>query len=61
VRGPDCTREVGEEEERSLQRRDENRIETRVVRRDLRAQLRDPALDLLGGEVRLADAEVVAQ
>jgi hypothetical protein len=61
VRRTDCARKVGEEEERSLQRRDEDRIETRIVSRDLRAQLRDAALDLLGGEVRLADPKVVAQ
>jgi len=61
VRRTDRAREVGEEEERAFQRRDEDGIETRVVRRDLRAQLRDAPLDLLGGEVRLADAEVVSQ
>jgi hypothetical protein len=61
VRRTDRTREVGEEEERSLQRRDEDRVEARIVRRDLRAELRDAALDLLGREVRLADPEVVAQ
>jgi hypothetical protein len=61
VRRTDCAREVGEEEERPLQRRHEDRIEAGVVGRDLRTELRDAALDLLGGEVRLADPEVVAQ
>jgi hypothetical protein len=36
VRRTDRPREVGEEEERSLQRRDEDRIKARVVGRDLR-------------------------
>src|SRR5262249_500939 len=56
-----CAREVGEEEERSLQRRDEDWIEALVVSPDLRAKLPGGALNLLGGEVRLADPEVVAQ
>jgi hypothetical protein len=61
VRRADRAREVREEEERSFERSDEDRIEPRVVGRDLRAELGDAALDLPGGEVRLADPEVVAQ
>jgi hypothetical protein len=61
VRRADRTREVREEEKRSLERRDEDRIEPGVVGRDLCSELGDAALDLLGGEVRLADPEVVAQ
>ena len=61
VRGPDRAREVREEEQGALERRDEHRIESRIIARDLRAQLGDAALYLLGGEVRLADPEVVAQ
>jgi hypothetical protein len=51
-------REVGDEDERRLERRDEDRLEVLVVGCDLRAELFDPALDLLTGEVDLADAFV---
>jgi hypothetical protein len=61
VRRPDRTREVREKEQRALERCDEHRVEPRVVGRNLRAELGDAALDLLGREVRLADPEVVAQ
>jgi hypothetical protein len=48
-------REIGEEDEAGLERRDEQRLETVVVGRDLRSELLDPALDLLVAEVDLAN------
>jgi hypothetical protein len=51
-------REIGEEDEAGLERRDEQRLEAVVVGRDLRAELRDAALDLLAAEVDLANAGV---
>ena len=59
VRGPDRAREVREEEQGALERRDEQWVEAGIIGRDLGAQLADARLDLLGGEVRLADAQVV--
>jgi hypothetical protein len=50
--------QVGDEDERGLQRGDEDRLETVVVGGDLRAELLDSRLQLLGGEVDLADALV---
>jgi hypothetical protein len=41
-------REIGDEDERRLQRRDENRLQAVVVIGDLRAQLPDTGLNLLG-------------
>jgi hypothetical protein len=61
VHHPDRAREVGDEEQRALQRGDEHEVEPGVVGRDLGAELGDARLDLLAREVRLADAEVVAQ
>jgi hypothetical protein len=52
--------EVGDEDERGLQRGDEDRLEAVVVGGDLRAELFDAGLELLGGEVDLADALVDA-
>jgi len=57
----DGPRKVGGEEQRAFERCDENQVEPGVVLGNLRAQLDDARLDLLGGEVRLADAQVVAQ
>jgi hypothetical protein len=51
-------REVGDEDQRGLQRGDEDRLEPVVVDRDLGAQLLDPLVDLVGGEVDVADALV---
>jgi hypothetical protein len=48
-------RKVGDEDDRRRERRDENRLATLVVGSDLRSELRDPALDLLLGEVDLPD------
>jgi hypothetical protein len=48
-------REVGNEDERRLQRGDEDRLEAVVVCGDLRSELLDPGLDLLPREVDLAD------
>jgi hypothetical protein len=49
------TGEVGDEDERGLQRGDEDGLEPVVVDGDLGAQLLDPAVDLLGGQVDVAD------
>jgi hypothetical protein len=57
VRDRDRAREVGDEEERPFQRRDEDRVEALVVAGDLGAELGDARLDLLRGQVRLADLE----
>jgi hypothetical protein len=51
-------REVGEEDEARLQRRDEERLETVVVGRDVGTELLDSALDLVPAEVDLADPAV---
>jgi hypothetical protein len=59
VQQRDRPREVGSEEERALERRDENEIEAAVIGGDLSAELGDTPLDLLGGEVCLADAQIV--
>jgi hypothetical protein len=55
----DRTRQVGDEKQRTFERRDEQQIETGVVGGDLGAQFADARLDLLGGEVGLADAQFV--
>jgi hypothetical protein len=57
VRDPNCAREVGDEEERALERRDQDRVESLVVRRDLGAELGDPRLDLVGREKCVPDAQ----
>ena len=57
VRDLDGAREVGDEEERALERRDQDGVATLVLRRDLGAELRDARLDLLGREKRVADAQ----
>jgi hypothetical protein len=59
VQQRDRAGEIGGEEERALQRRDEDEVEAGVIGGDLGAELADAPLDLLGGEVRLADAQVV--
>jgi hypothetical protein len=59
VQQRDRAREVGGEEERTFEGRDEEEIEAGVVGGDLGAELADALLDLRGGEVRLADAQVV--
>jgi hypothetical protein len=51
--------EVGDEEQRPLERRDEDRVEPRVVGGDRGAELGDPRADLLLRQVRLADLEPV--
>jgi hypothetical protein len=56
VRDLECAREVGQEDEARLQRRDKDRIEVDVVTCDLRRELPDAAADLLAREVDLADA-----
>jgi hypothetical protein len=49
-------REVGQEDEARLQRRDQDGVGVRVVERDLGRQLANAAADLLAREVDLADA-----
>jgi hypothetical protein len=51
-------REVGDEDDRRLQRGDEDWLAALVVGGDLRAELGDPRLDLLLREVDLADPGV---
>ena len=51
-------RQVGEEDDARLQRRDEQRVTLAVVVRDLASELADPELDLRGGEVAVADAGI---
>jgi hypothetical protein len=50
--------QVGEEDERRLQRADQQRLAAVVVVGDLGAELGDAGRELLGGEVDLADQEV---
>jgi hypothetical protein len=49
-------REVGEEDDRSLQRRDEQRVAAGVVGGDVGGEPADAVGDLVGREVDLADA-----
>jgi hypothetical protein len=51
-------REVGKEDEARLERRDEQRLEAVVVRRNLRSEFGDPASNLVPAEVDLADPMV---
>jgi hypothetical protein len=51
VRDRDRAREVGREDERPLQDRDQDEVAVRVVVRDLAAELADARPDLLLGEV----------
>jgi hypothetical protein len=60
VQDRDRACQVGEEDEARLQGGDQNRLSAVVVGRDLGAQLSDAERDLVGGEVDLADARVVA-
>jgi hypothetical protein len=57
VRDLNCARQVRDEEERALERRDQDGVESFVVRRDLGAELSDPCLDLLGREKGVPDAQ----
>jgi hypothetical protein len=58
VRDRDGTREVGDEEEAGLERCDEQRVPSLVLERQLAAELTDARVELLAGEVDLADARV---
>jgi hypothetical protein len=53
---PDRAREIRDEDEAGLQRRDEQRFESVVVARDVAAELADACLQLLAREVDLAEA-----
>jgi hypothetical protein len=50
----DRTREVGQEDEAGLQQRDEQQVAVGVLAGDLRAELADAGLELLGREEDLA-------
>jgi hypothetical protein len=50
--------EIGDKDDRGLQRGDQDRLATLVVGGDLGAELLDPALDLLPREVDLPDPRV---
>ena len=54
-------REVREEDDARLQRRDEERLGSTVVPGDLVAELPDARMDLVGGEVDVADAGIARQ
>jgi hypothetical protein len=54
----DRPREIGDEDDRRLQRGDEYRLEPVVVGSDLSPELRDSGLDLRGGEVDVSDTLV---
>jgi hypothetical protein len=58
VRDVELAREIGEEDDACLQRRDQQRFARLVVVGDLVGQLRDALGDLLGGEVAVADLRV---
>ena len=60
VRNPKRAREVGDEDEARLQRRNEKRLATLVVASDLTAELADTRLQLLAREVDLAEAGAAA-
>jgi len=59
VRDREGAREVGEEHGARLERRDEQRLEACVRLSELDAELVDPALDLLTGQVDLPDRVAV--
>jgi hypothetical protein len=50
--------EIGDEDERRLQGGDEDWLQPLVVGGDLRSELLDARLNLLGGEIDLADPRV---
>jgi hypothetical protein len=56
VRNRDRTRQVGDEDEAGLERRDQQRLEAFVVPRDLSAELVDACLQLLPREVDVPEA-----
>jgi hypothetical protein len=55
VRHREGAREVGEEDDARLQRRDEERVPACIGRRELLAELPDARRDLVAGEVDLPD------
>jgi hypothetical protein len=55
VRDRDRTREVGDEDDAGLERRDEERLAALVVLRDLTPELADARRELLAREVDLPD------
>ncbi len=55
---PDRARQVGQEDEARLQRRDEQRLAAVVLGGEVSAQLCDARLQLLRAEIDVADARV---
>jgi hypothetical protein len=51
----DRPRQVGEEDERALENRDQDGLATRIIGGDLAAQLDDTSLDLVAREIDLSD------
>jgi hypothetical protein len=60
VRDPERAREIGDEDEARLQRRDEQRLAPVVVACEVAAELADPCLQLLAREVDRAEARAAA-
>ncbi len=60
VRDPERAREIGDEDDARLQGRDEQRLASVVVTREVTAQLADACLQLLAREVDLAEARAPA-
>jgi hypothetical protein len=54
----DRAREVGQEDEARLQQRDEQQVAALVLAGDVRAELVDPGVQLLGREKDLTDAGI---
>jgi hypothetical protein len=54
----DRAREVGQEDEARLQQRDEQQVAAVVLAGDVRAELVDPGVQLLGREKDLTDAGI---
>jgi hypothetical protein len=61
VRDGNRPREIGQEDEARLQRRDQERVFALVVAGDVGAELSDTCGDLGGGEVDLPDARIRLQ
>ena len=60
VRDRDRPRQVGQEDEARLQQRDEQQVAAGVVAGDVRTELADARVQLLGREKDLADAGIDA-
>jgi hypothetical protein len=58
VQDRQCAREIRDEDERRLERADEDRFAPGVVARDLGAELADARRQLVRGEIDLADPRI---